>query len=42
MAAQRFLEAQRLADELYAEQRFIRSIGMLGNSERYQAYPVPS
>lgn len=42
MTAQRFLEAERLADELYAEQRFIRSIGMLGISERYQEYPDPS
>jgi hypothetical protein len=41
MAAQRFLEAERLADELYAEQRLIHSIGVMGISERYQAYPDP-
>lgn len=42
MTAQRFLEAERLADELYAKQRFIRSSGMLGISERYQEYPDAS
>ncbi len=42
MAAQRFLVTECPADELYAEQRFIRAIGMLGISERYQAYPDPS
>jgi hypothetical protein len=42
MAAQRFLEAERYADELYAEQRFVSSICMLGIIERYQEYPDAS
>ena len=40
MAAQRFLEAERLADELYAEQRLIHSIVVMGISERYQSIQI--